>query len=174
MTPIRAPRSLAAATVLAERFAAIEGAIGTIDAMRAELIARANADADKAVESLITERDALRDKLGAWWPTAAAALTKGKRKSIELGGCIIGSRSQRVSLNIAGDEAQIVAVLEKRKWAEPLLRKTTAIDRAAVLKSIDGVYAKQLAAMGFSKKEPGDLFVLERAEQGGTLAGAGA
>jgi hypothetical protein len=36
------------------------------------------------------------------------------------------------------------------------------------------VYAKQLAAMGFSKKEPGDLFVLERAEQGGTLAGAGA
>jgi phage host-nuclease inhibitor protein Gam len=171
MAAVRAPRTIAAATALAERYAAIEATIGGIEAQRNEAIAEANAEADKLAEQLLAERGAIREKLAAWWPGVSAELTKGKRKSIELGGCIIGSRSQRASLTIAGDEKVIVTVLEKRKWAEPLLRKTTSLDKAAVLKSMDGVYAKQLAALGFTKNEPDDAFVLERAEQGGTRAG---
>lgn len=172
MAPIRTPRTVAAATALAERFAALEATIGGIEAQRNTAIAEANGEADKLAEPMLTEREAIREKLAAWWPGAAQALTLGKRKSIELGGCMIGSRSRRASLAIAGDEKVIIATLQKRKWAEPLLRTTVSIDKAAVFKSIDGVYKKQLAEMGFSKHEPGDLFVLERAEQAGTLAGA--
>lgn len=173
MAAIRTPRSLAAATAYAERFAALEATIGGVEAQRNAAIAEANAEADNLAEPLLAEREAIREKLAAWWPSVAAELTKGKRKSIELGGCLIGTLSPRAFLAIDGDLRLVVAALEKRKWAGPLLRTKVEIDRAAVLKSIDGVYKRGLAKLGFRKVEPDEQFVLKRAEQGGTLAEIG-
>ena len=171
---MRAIGSIKAATAAAERFAVLESQIDGIEAERNTTIADANAVADKAAEPLLTERDAIREKLAAWWPTAADALTLGKRKSIELGGCTIGTRAQRVSLAVAGDAKAIALKLAKRPWAKPLVRVKYEIDRPAVLKAIDGPHKRKLVKLGFGKDEPADAFVLERAEQSGTLAGADA
>ena len=172
MAALRTPNSVKAATGYAERFAELDGAIGDIEAERNRTIAAANAAADLLAEPLLAERDAIREKLAAWWPLVAAALTQGKRKSIELGGCLIGSRAGRASLAIEGEPKLVAAALEKHQWAAPLLRTKIEIDRAAVLKAIDGAHKRALANLGFRKVEPADVFVLERFEQAGTLAGA--
>lgn len=170
--PIRAPRSTKAAQELAERFAEIDGLIAVIEERRNAEIAAANKQADEDQLGLIRARDAITAKLEAWWPGAAEALTKGERKSIELGGCMIGTVSQRDSLGVDGDEKAIVAALEKHDWAEPLLKVKTTLDKVAILKSIDGAYKVQLRKLGLSRKEGVDAFFIKRTEQGGTRAGA--
>lgn len=167
MAAPRTPRSIAAATALAERFAAIEGAIGAIEGARNGEIAEANASADQQAEPLLTEREAIREKLAAWWPGVSAELTKGKRKSIELGGCIIGSRKTRETLVIAGPEDDVIALLRDLRWAKPLVRVKYSIDRVATLKAIDGSRGQALAELGIERQAAAEVFTLERAEQAG-------
>jgi len=166
MTSHRKPRTIAAATTLLERYAELQGDIDLVEAARSEAIASANADADKAGEPLLAERDRLYELLAQWWPGVAEQLTEGKRKSIELGGCLIGSRQGRDSLAITGDEKVIVSALQREEWAEPLLNVKVSLDKVAVLKSIDGVYAKPLAKLGLARKQGEVTVFVERAEQG--------
>lgn len=166
---VAAPRNVADATVLCERFATLEGEIALIDSARNDSIAACNNIADTAAEPLIAERDAIVAKLEPWWKRMAAKLTEGtKRKSIELGGCMIGTRSGRDSLAVAGDEDVIVKALEKKSWAKPLLKVAAKLDKVAILKTVDGVYKKQLAALGLTRKPGAETFLLARAEQEGT------
>jgi len=163
----RKPRSTAAATALLERFAVLQGDIELIEAERGQAIAEANAEADKVAAPLLTERDRLYELLAAWWPGVAEQLTEGKRKSIELGGCLIGSRQGKDSLAVAGDEEKIVSALQRKDWAEDLLKTKVSLDKVAVLKSLDGVYAKPLAKLGLSRKAGEETVFVERAEQKG-------
>jgi phage host-nuclease inhibitor protein Gam len=172
MAAPRTPRTVKAATALLERFAELDGQIAGLEADRTAAIAATNASVDALAEPLLAERDQIRDKLAPWWKEAAAELTQGKRKSIELGGCLIGSRSGRDSLAVDGDEKAIVAALQKQDWAGPLLAVVTKLDRKAVLASLEGVYAKPLAKLGLSRKAGEESFYVERTAQAGTLAGA--
>ncbi|BBC72909.1 conserved hypothetical protein [Altererythrobacter sp. B11] len=172
MAAVRAPRSVGAATKLCERFAVLEAAIADIEAERNKAIADANAVADSQAQGLIEEREQIREKMAPWWAANAAGLTEGKRKSIELGGCNLGTRSGRASLAVAGDEAAIAQKLAKRAWAAGLTRIKHSLDRAAILKVIAGEHRRQLAGLGLSRKDGEELFFLERAEQAGTLAGS--
>jgi hypothetical protein len=168
LLPIRVPRSTPAAIVLLERFAALEGMIGAVEAARSAAIGQANVSADQEAEPLLAEREAVREKLAAWWPGAAGQLTTGARKTVELGGCMIGTRRVRVSLAVASDELLVVAVLLKRKWAVGLVRLKATLDRAAILKALDGARRGELRRLGFAKSEPDEQFILERVEQPGT------
>ncbi|MFA7505281.1 MAG: host-nuclease inhibitor Gam family protein [Burkholderiaceae bacterium] len=170
MSAHRIPRTTEQATAMLERFAVLADEIGAVEADRNAAIADANAIADKALEPLLAEQGVLLTKLEPWWAKASAELTKGKRKSIELGGCMIGSRLGRDTLGTADELEPVIAWLQKREWAAPLLRVTTTIDRAAVLKSIDGCYKRQLANMGFSRIAGAETFYVVRAEQQGTRA----
>lgn len=167
MTVHRKPRSLTEATRLAERFAVLAGEIELVDAVRDTAIAAANAGADRQAAPLLAERDRLYELLAQWWPGVADELTEGKRKSIELGGCLIGSRTGKDSLAVAGDETKVVEALGREDWAEPLLKTKITLDRVAVLKSIDGVYAEPLAALGLSRKAGEETVFVQRAEQQG-------
>jgi phage host-nuclease inhibitor protein Gam len=169
---IREPRTAAAATVLLERFAELDGQIADIELGRQESIAAINARADTAANDLIGQRDAIRAKLAPFWAKHGAALTDAKRKSIELGGCLIGSRAGRPKLAIAGDEKDVVASLQGLRWAKPFLRVKTSIDRVALLKHLPGLgddRRSALAELGVSRDEGEEAFFVERAEQGGTL-----
>lgn len=171
---IRTPRTTKAATELLERYAANEGAIAEIEARRNAGISAANAQADAAAEPLLQQRAAMAAKLGPWWQAAAAELTGGKRKSIELGGCVIGTRKGRASLEVAADELVTIAALNVKRWAKGLLRVKTTLNRAKILDALDGSHAEELLAMGLSRKEGEDVFFVDRVEQPGTLAGAAA
>lgn len=170
MASIKTPGTLKAATALLERFAQVQDRITVIESERNKAIAAANAEADARANDLITERNAIAGAIEPWFLSKGKKLLDSKRKSIELGGCMIGTRSGRDTLGINGDEKAIVKVLEKRVWAKELLVTTTRIDKAAVFKSIDGAYRKQLAAMGFSKVDGAETFFVLRAEQSGTRA----
>lgn len=172
MNAVRTPKTTKAAAALLKRYAELDQLIANIEAIRNELIASANSTADAAADPLILERAVILEKIEPWWTAAAAELTQGKRKSIELGGCMIGSRAGRESLGIAGKEDDVVKALSTRAWAKPLLKVKTTLDRRAVLMSLTGVYKKQLASLGLSRVEAGETFYVERLEQGGTLAGA--
>lgn len=167
-TPIRQPRTVEAATALCERFAVLDGQIATIEEARQHAIAAVNADADRAASDLIAQRNAIAEKLAPWWAGAAAGLTDGKRKSIELGGCIVGTVQSRTSLQIAGDEKDVVDVLSGLRWAKPFLRVKTTLDRAHTLKALDGKHAVAFAELGVTRDNGEPEFFVKRAEQGGT------
>lgn len=176
MAAIRQPRSVEAATALAERFVELEGQIETIEAGRQDSIAQVNARADTAANALIAERDKIRDKLQPWWSKAGADLlatfSKGRRKTIELGGAIIGTRAGASSLAIAGPAKDVVKQLAKSAWGRKLTRISIALDRSAIMRELKGKRADELKVMGLSIDDGEEQFVLKRAEQTGTLAGA--
>lgn len=173
MTAIRQPRSLPAATALCERFAELDGQIAGIEGQRQDDIAAINARADTAANDLIAERNTIAAKVELWWAGAAASLTKGKRKSIELGGCTIGSRSGRAKLKLVDKEVTIIVRLKalRAAWATKLLREKWTLDRTAAMKALEGKNAAKLKDLGVERDEPGETFFIERAEQAGTLAG---
>lgn len=169
MTSVRTPRSVIAAGALLEKFAAIDSVVAANEAARRDEISRVNARFDAQVFDILPQRAALVAALEAWWREGGQALTDGKRKSLVLGGCEIGSRKAPDTLALQGSEAEAVAALSKARWAKELVRVKVTIDRAAVLKSIDGAHAGELAAMGFGRIVGVDAVFIKRVEQGGTL-----
>lgn len=166
--------TLESATALLERYAVLEGQLAHIQGIRTTLISKANSAADASSKPVLDEIEVIRGKLAPWWASAAAELTKGKRKSIELGGCEIGTRQGKAKLGTAEDLEPVIKSLQRREWAKPLLVTTVSIDMAAVLKSVDGVYKRQLAELGFSRIAGVSAFFVKRTKQGGTMAGAAA
>jgi len=170
MAAPRAPRSIKAATEMLERYAVLEGDIGAVEADRGAQLSAINAASDTVAEPLLKERDELRGKLEKWWAGAAEELTEGKRKSIELGGCVVGTRAGKESLKLLGPEKDVVAVLSALRWAKPLLRTKTTLDRKAVLMSLGGGHGLALAELGLLRGGGQETFYVQRTEQSGTLA----
>ncbi len=173
MTAIRQPRSIKAATALCERYAVLADEIGAIEAKRNAMIADANARADRAVADLVTECDDIAMKLKPWWSEHGGELTAkvgdGTRKSIELGGCMIGSRAGRSSLAVVGKEADVVDVLAGLRWAKPFLRVKTTLNRPALMAAAGGNRKVALAEIGITRTTGDEQFYIERAEQAGTI-----
>lgn len=167
MTNHRIPRSLQAAQVLLERYAAVSDVLVRIEAQRARQIAAANAAADDEARELIAERDQIAAKLEPWWLSAGPGLTEGKRKSLVIAGCEIGTVKARDTLAVAGDEDQVIELLGKLRWAKPFLRPKVSIERAVVLKAVDGPRGAALAELGITRKAGADTFFVKRAEQEG-------
>ena len=92
------PRTTEAATAMLERHAAIEDQVATINATRDAAIAAANKTADADLLPLLSEITLIQEKLAPWWTKAKDKILSGKRKSIELGGCEIGSRKAKDKL----------------------------------------------------------------------------
>ena len=165
---MRAPHSLPAATRLLERFALLEGEIGLIEAVRSDAIAKANVAADEAAAALLVERAELTCVLEAWWAGAGPALTGGERKSIELGGCMIGTRADKPSLAVAKSPKVTISALLKTSWGKKLVTITTSLNRRAIAKVLDGAHAVELKELGLSLKHGSVSFVLERVRQEGS------
>lgn len=169
MAAVRKPRSVKEATALLERFAELDGQMAEIEAQRRTELAEVNAEADGLIAPFLPERDAIVAKLQAWWRDSGHELTQGKRKSIALGGCEIGSRMSPATLGVAGDELATAKTLFKQKWSRELVRVTIGLDRAAILKSIDGAHAKDLAALGLSSVPGTETVFVKRVAQAGTV-----
>ena len=168
MGGIRTPRSVKGAQPLCERYAEIEDAIARAENDRNAAIAKIDAEADQALEPLLAEKAQLREKLEPWWRADGAALTEGKRKTIELGGCMIGTRSGKESLGMPKDQAAAKAGLGKSRWGKDLLKTVISFDKRAIAKALTGRNAEALGEMGFSIVPGSEDFVLERVTQEGT------
>lgn len=167
MTSHRIPRSLPAAQTMLERYCAIVDQLVQIEAGRDRDIAAANAAADEAGRDLVAERDQIAAKLEPWWLSAGPGLTQGKRKSLVIAGCEIGTVKARDTLAIAGKEDDVVDLLGALRWAKPFLRTKVSIEKAVVLKAIDGPRSAVFAELGITRKAGEDVFFVKRAEQEG-------
>ncbi|HEY0131643.1 MAG TPA: host-nuclease inhibitor Gam family protein [Allosphingosinicella sp.] len=170
---VRVPRTVGQATAMLERYAAITGELARAEERRSRLIVRANAAADVITAPLVTEAGAILLKLEGWWKTAGPDLA-GKRKSIELGGCMIGSRASKPKL-VHGFESDDKAVeaLRGTRHGKQTTRLKYSLDRPATLKllQLKGGTAEAIAELGFSIDQ-GERFFVQRAEQAGTIGAA--
>lgn len=158
-------------TLLLERFAELGVELDLADAARTDAIAAANVAADEIALPIIKEMDEIRAAVEPWWKRNGANLLTGKRKTVELAGCMIGSKAGRASLQFTGgDDAAATAALQAHRWAKPYVRVTFAPDKTAIGAALAGKHAKQLAELGFSKPAGAETFVLERVKQEGTVS----
>lgn len=169
----KAPKNVEQATALLDRVARIDGETATIEQNREAAIAATNAISDTLALPLIEERAKIVALLEPWWAKAGAGLLTGKRKSLVLGGCTIGTKAGRGKLGIpdAGEDAAIAA-LKALRWAKPLLRVTTSLDRAEIAKAITGKRAAALAELGFRNIPGAETFFVDRVAQPGTVTSA--
>lgn len=168
-----APKTIEAATALLERYAVLAGEVALIEAVRTSELAAAGTKADKAAQPLLDEQATIAAQLEPWWAANAAALTKGDRKSMTIGGCKIGTKQGAASLALDGDLWDMAALLLKAaRWAKSLWRAKPAVEKTAVLKALDGTHQDKLKAMGFSKKPGAVTFFVEAVAQAGTLTEA--
>lgn len=157
---IAAPQTVADATRMLKKHAGVQGKVAAIEAERTRAIAAANAAADKKLLPLVGQIREMNAVLEPWWAANAAELTKGERKSIELGGCEIGTALGAPSLVFAGDQRDFGAnALKGLRWAKALVRTVVSTDMVAVRKALDGERAEDLKKIGFSKKQPESFFV---------------
>lgn len=168
---VRAPKNVAQATALLERHALLEGQVARIEARRQTLLARANAAADAALTPLLEELTAIDAKLLPWWQSARGELA-GKRKSIELGGCMIGTRAAAAKLAHSFETDDLaVEALRGSRYGKHTTRVKYSLDRPATLRllKVGGRTAAAIGQLGFKVDEPGETFFVQRVDQGGTI-----
>lgn len=166
------PRSLPAATRLLERYAELAGQLAVVEACRAEEIAKANALADAEVAPIAKELSDITAVLEPWWFNTGTSLASDGRKSIELGGCMIGSRQSRPRLehSFQSDDAAIEALRSMGRPLKLTTRIKYSLDRAAIVKLLGAgnKLSQDLSKLGFAVGQS-ETFFIQRAEQAGTL-----
>lgn len=170
MTRLRVNAPVADAQVLATRVAEVELLLATNESTRQAALAATNAAADTSARPLLDELEELRAALEPWWRRNAHELTGGKRKSAELGGCMIGLATSRASVIFthADDKAAVAAVRTAAPWAgKALLKQTFRLDRPAIAKALEGRRADEVRALGFDLSPSADAFFIKRVEQEG-------
>ena len=166
----RAPKNVDQATALLDQVARLDAEVVTINSNRDAAIAATNAVADALLTPVLERRDAIAALLETWWAEAGKSLLKGKRKSIELGGCIIGTKAAPTALTFTADDFDAaVTALRAERWAKPYVRVSYAVDKKAAKEALDGKHGEQLRQLGFGTRGGADVFVLEAVKQAGTV-----
>lgn len=168
--PPRAPRTVEQATDLLEQIARLDGEAATIAANRDSAIASTNAIADALVVPVLEERSAIAGVVEAWWVQSGHTLLTGRRKTIQLGGCDIGSKKAPTALTFTNDDFEAaVTALRAERWAKPYVRITYSVAKKDTTAALDGKHGDQLRALGFGKRGGADVFVLSTVTQTGTI-----
>jgi hypothetical protein len=162
---VKPPRTLAAATQLLEEFADLTSRVALVEEDRCERIAKANAWADTAAQPMLARLEEIRAAIEPWWSQSGHELASGK-KSMELGGCVIGSRMSRPKLAHGFEtDAKATEALLGTRWAKRTTRISYSLNRTGTLQLLQqgGKAAADVASLGFSI-EQGDRFFVERPE----------
>lgn len=135
-------------------------------------IEQMKADADQAIAQIQAARDAMIlplkqnvdqtfSDLRDWWAVAGPEMTKGKRKSIEIAGCLIGERTTPPALKHLGIRKEdLIAKLEEMTLGQ-FLRIKRDLDKPAILSALrleDDVSAL-LTAIGMSAEQKDEFFI---------------
>ncbi|MEM6493684.1 MAG: host-nuclease inhibitor Gam family protein [Pseudomonadota bacterium] len=172
---IAAPETKAEAQALCERYAQLASHIAAREAARDEALAEINGVADRYIEPLLEERSAVAAALEPWFFANRDELLDGKRKSFELGGCVLSARMGRATLGVAGDKDEVALKLSKLDWAKDAFVKTkVSLDVPAIKRGLGDKAARPKLARYGLKIVPGEeAFHIDRTEQGGTQAKIG-
>lgn len=168
--PPRAPRNVEQATDLLEQIAQLDGQAASIAANRDAAIASTNAIADALLVPVLEERSAIAGVVETWWVQTGHTLLKGKRKTMQLGGCDIGSKKAPTALTFTNDDFEAAATaLRAERWAKRYVRVTYSVAKKDTTAALDGKHGDQLRTLGFGKRGGADVFVLSTVTQTGTI-----
>lgn len=117
------------------RFAHLSANADTIIALAEEKIAEIKAQRDAALQPIAAEMKRIQQEAQPWWSANGEQLTDGKKKSVELAGCLIGERLSKPSLAYPKPENHAIALIEGREW-NALLRVKKELDKPAILKAL--------------------------------------
>lgn len=175
MTKVRTPRTQEQATNLLGHYAQVDTQLAEVEAVRKAELGRINAAADAEAGPLLGELEALSAALDPWWKSNGQALAPKGRKSLQLGGCMIGSRMSKAKLGHSfDDDDKAVEALRATRYGKHTTRVKYSLDRAATLKllQVGGKTAAGIQELGFSIVDPSEQFYIDRVEQAGTIAGS--
>lgn len=168
--PPRAPKTVEQATVLLEQVARLDAEAATIANGRDTAIANTNAVADALLVPVLQERAAIAGVIQVWWLASGHTLLKGKRKTVQLGGCVIGSKKAPTALTFTGDDFEAaVTALRAQRWAKPYVRVSYSVAKKDTTAALEGKHGEQLRALGFGTRGGADVFVLDAVTQAGTV-----
>lgn len=109
MSKLPVNATLDKATPKIERYARLAGDLAVVQGNRDAALSRTNAVADELAKPILDEMARIAAELEPWWKRIAPTLLKGKRKSIELAGCVIGTRSSKAKLLTCSISAGVIA-----------------------------------------------------------------
>lgn len=172
----RAPQTIEAATELAATFAALAAELADAEAQREAELAKINAAADAVAVPLKARLKDIVGQLKPWFAANVDELTGGKKKSITLGGCVIGYRiSPPKVAHTHGTDGAAVTVLRGTEYEARTVRVSYALNKPAILELIEaeaegfahgadtvgGVAAdgETLEALGFTARQAEEFFV---------------
>lgn len=158
---IDAPQTLAEATAQVVRYAALEREMQHFEAVADARIAeiKASLAADLAHHKEVMKP--LFKQLAAWWAANQGELTKGKRRSIDIAGVIMGERRTPPSLKLPKDVSadDMVAKLFGAKRPE-LVKTQHSLDKPAIIKLLGSDdHAEALEALGLALSQKDEFFI---------------
>ncbi|MGQ2942676.1 MAG: host-nuclease inhibitor Gam family protein [Blastomonas fulva] len=135
---VDAPQTMAEALALADRYVALEQAAARAQAFLDKQIADAKSTHAITMETIEPQLQTAFAGLRAWYAANAAELTKGKRRSIELGPIVLGERTGMPKLKLPkGMKADAaLAWLKGLRWAgvTGFIRTKDELDKEAMIK----------------------------------------
>lgn len=154
---------------LIERYAQLGAEAALLETNRDAALAATNATADGLLKPILDEMALIRAALEPWWAKVGRSLLTGRRKTIELFGCMIGTKAGRSSVVVPDG---VLAALKGQRWGKDFIRTTEEVDKTAARTGLTGRHGEKLKALGITVTEPPEVFVLDRVVQDGTQAKA--
>ncbi|WP_336958702.1 host-nuclease inhibitor Gam family protein [Sphingobium aquiterrae] len=160
----QAPQTIEEATALIAKYRDFADVIDMVRSDAATAIAKIETARDETITPLDVDLKAWFRQLRAWWGVAAPELTEGKRKSIELCGCIIGERKTTPALKHDGITAEQLIEDLGDIGADGLLSIKLKLDKQACIRAIGaGDELGQLLLWLGARREQKEEFFIDTA-----------
>lgn len=154
------PQSRGEADGLLAEIGALERQIAMIDAELAATVEQLTESARTHADPLAAERDARVKALAAWAEANKSTLLEGDRRSHALAHGTVGWRRTPPAVKVADDALDaVIAELQRRRLSD-LLRVTTSLDKAAILKAparVEGIAGIAIEGGEFFFAQPREL-----------------
>ena len=162
------PQSIPAGIVMLARYAelgaGLDGIVRGADRSKAEI----DAHRDELASPLMAEMKAIQKALKPFWEARKGEITGGKRKSVVLGGCEIGTRQGNPTLAFPKDkEDELLDQLRDILGFEWAVREKPELDKVNIIAALrmeggdpeDEADATALAGLGFEVKQTETFFI---------------
>ena len=176
------PSTVEAAIPLLKRYAEIGREVKLAKIAADEAKGKIDAARDALLAPFALEAKRLMAALKPFWLVLGSTISLPKRKSAELGGCVLGMRTGNKALGYPkGTEEQLIEDLKLLgfDWA---VRVKPELDKEAILKALqpadpenklDAADAAALAGLGFAVVQAETFFVEPLETESGVTAGLG-
>lgn len=179
---IDVPQTMEDAISRLARFAELEANLEQLSIATAAEKAEIDAARDSLAAPIIAELKAITSQMKPFWEARRQEITGGKRKSVILGGCEIGTRLGNPTLGYPkGQEEELVEELDALGFREWALREVLELDKTAIVKALrpetdnplDLADAKVLEGLGFAVRQTETFFITRAASEPAEAATVG-